>query len=367
MNKITEQQFHDLLALKLSGDATVAQLALLAEQLSLNPQWQFLYDQAMQSPPSLPNHSIRAQQAWAAHVVKMHLQGKLDEIMPSPSPEIIQDVIPAWRVRHRWRYMMAGVAAMAIVVVMLLLKQGGTSQPHVALNEITTRKGSKSNIKLPDGTQVWLNADSKLVYSENFYGPTREVTLTGEAYFDVTHDSEHPFIIHTGKANIRVVGTAFNVKNYPQDKSLETTLMRGKIEVSFTDRPGEKIVMKPLEKLIVRKEPPTPVKIDSAKTFPRKLSNSIVLTSVTWSNTDSLVAETSWMSDKMVFVNQPLEKIAREMERHFGVTVVFKNTSAGQYRYTGVFDDITLEKVLQIIQLSKKINYTIENKTVIIY
>ncbi|HSC36523.1 MAG TPA: hypothetical protein VLD19_01580, partial [Chitinophagaceae bacterium] len=90
MNKITEQQFHDLLALKLSGDATVGQLALLAEQLSLNPQWQFLYDQAMQSPPSLPNHSVRAQQAWAAHVVKMHLQGKLDETMPSSSPEVMQ-------------------------------------------------------------------------------------------------------------------------------------------------------------------------------------------------------------------------------------------------------------------------------------
>ena len=368
MNKITEQQFHDLLALKLSGDATVAQLALLQEQLLLNPQWQFIYDQVMQPAPFPPNKSERAQQAYAAHFVNMQLQGKLDDIPPS-------GVLPGARSRASsrplYRRMVYAVAAAAVIGILLfitVLKPAATTPDALpALNEIATKKGSKSNIKLPDGTQVWLNADSKLVYKENFSGATREVTLTGEAYFDVAHDSSHPFIIHTGKASIRVLGTAFNIRNYPQDKSMETTLMRGKIEISFIDRPGEKIIMKPLEKLIVQKDNDAPGKPTPGKPLTANPGNNILLTSVTWSKTDSIVPETSWMSDRMVFINQPLEEIAANLERHFAITVIFKNTGARQFRYTGAFGDVSLDKVLQILQLSKKINYKIEDKTVIIY
>ena len=366
MQKITEQQFHDLLALKLSGDATVAQLALLEEQLLLHPQWQFLYDQVMQPPSSLPDKADRAEQAWAAHFVKMQLQGKLDETPASrylPNSTAGAAIKPFYR---RWAPVIMAAAITGIVLLGTIIKlREHPKKDSPALNEIATKKGSKSNIKLPDGTRVWLNADSKLAYNENFSGLTREVTLAGEAYFDVAHDSLHPFIIHTGKANIRVLGTAFNVRNYPQDKSLEATLMRGKIEVSFTDRPGEKIIMKPLEKLVVQKDSDSSIK--AGKALQAAPANSIVLTTVTWSNTDSIVAETSWMNDKMVFINQPLEKIALDLERHFAISVVFKNTEAKEFRYTGVFDDISLDKVLQIIQLSKKINYKIEDKTVIIY
>lgn len=368
MQKITEQQFHDLLALKLSGDGTAAQLALLEEQLLLNPQWQFLYDQVMQPPYSLPNKADRAEQAWAAHFVKMQLQGKLEE---TPATRSLPDSAAGVVIKpfYRRRVFIAVAAAVTGILFFITVLNRGEHHKKAspAFSEIATKKGSKSNIKLPDGTQVWLNADSKLTYNGNFSGLTREVTLSGEAYFDVAHDSLHPFIIHTGKANIRVLGTAFNVRNYPQDKSLEATLMRGKIEISFTDRPGEKIIMKPLEKLIVQKDADSTAKITAGKALQDTPANSIVLTSVTWSNTDSIIAETSWMNDKMVFINQPLEKIARDLERHFAITVIFKNSEAGQYRYTGVFDDVSLDKVLQIIQLSKKINYKIEDKTVIIY
>jgi ferric-dicitrate binding protein FerR (iron transport regulator) len=367
MNKITEQQFHDLLALKLSGDATVVQLALLQEQLLLNPQWQFLYDQVMQPSPFPPNIPEQAQQAYAAHFVNMQLQGKLDDTQPA-APSFTATVSPRRSLSRRMTYVLAAAAIIGILLFITILKPAGTSPGGLtALNEIATKKGSKSNIKLPDGTQVWLNADSKLIYKENFSGATREVTLTGEAYFDVAHDTSHPFIIHTGKASVRVLGTAFNIRNYPQDKSMETTLMRGKIEISFTDRPGEKIIMKPLEKLIIQKQRDTPEKTTTGQPSPPSPGNSILLTSLTYSNRDSIVAETSWMSDKMVFINQPLEKIAGDLERHFAITIILRNTEARQFRYTGAFDDVSLDRVLQILQLSKKINYKIENRTVIIY
>ena len=85
-------------------------------------------------------------------------------------------------------------------------------------NEVSTQPGSKSKIQLPDGSTVWLNAGSKLTYTKDFGKEIREVTLIGEAFFDVTKMKEKPFIIHTSSINIKVLGTAFNVKAYPEDK-----------------------------------------------------------------------------------------------------------------------------------------------------
>jgi transmembrane sensor len=379
MNKITEQQFYDLLSLKLSGDALPSELALLQEQLLLHPQWQFLYDQMMQ-PPAPRTDEERTEQAFAAHFVKMQLQGKLDSGIHTPigyssAPENpdtpgsdyqIEAYSASKKVYYR-KLIFGGLAAAVVIGIVFLAvfhRQQNTSS--VALSEIATRKGSKSNIKLPDGTEVWLNADSKLSYPENFVGSTREVTLTGEAYFDVMHDTAHPFIIHAGKARILVLGTAFNVRNYPQEKSIETTLMRGKIEVSFTDRPNEQMILKPLEKLIVEKEPDSISSAADKHTADLHPSEKVVLTSVTYSATDSIIAETSWVNDKMVFVNEPLEKIAEELERHFAVTIIFKNPVVKAYRYTGVFSNESIDKIFQILELSKKINYVIRDKTVII-
>lgn len=118
---------------------------------------------------------------------------------------------------------------------------------------------------------------------------------------------------------------------------------------------------KPFQKLIVMKE------IDEAAKSTGKNSaiypaKKVELTSVTYSSTDSLIAETSWLDDKMVFVNQPLEKIAQELERHFAVTILFENPRVKGYRYTGVFSNESIDKILQILQLSKNITYTVHDK-----
>src|SRR5205085_10891901 len=89
----------------------------------------------------------------------------------------------------------------------------------IAQNTVMTKPGSKSKLQLPDGTQVWLNSDSKITYGESFMGATREVQLSGEAYFDVVKDKEHPFIIHTQSIDLKVLGTAFNVRSYANEKN----------------------------------------------------------------------------------------------------------------------------------------------------
>ena len=352
MNIISENQFYSLLSLKLSGDASKDDLELLQQQLELNPQWQFLYDQMMQASSVYPADNI--EQSYAAHIVKMHLQGKLESQyveVEQPKSKSVKQI-----------FYLVGIAASIIgFAFFVYLNITTPKQIKNALNEVATKKGSKSFIKLPDGTQVWLNADSKLTFKENFGDKTREVSLNGEAFFDVFHDVEHPFIIHTGKVDVKVLGTAFNIKNYAQDKTMEATLVRGKIEVTLTDRPDEKIIIHPQEKIIVAKESNSPsiIKAKSIATV-----NNVILTTATFK--DSIMAETSWVKDKMVFVNQPLEKIAEEIERKFAVTIIFKTAAVKQYRYTGVFERESVNEIFHIIQLSRKIIYSINDKTITI-
>ena len=356
MNTSSENQFYDLLSLKLSGDAGKADLELLQQQLAANPQWQFLYDQMMQASSVYPTENI--EQSYAAHIVKMQLQGKLEhknfEEQENNSTKSLKRIF----------YVVAVAASIIGFSFFVYFKMNAKEQIKNALNEVATKRGSKSFIKLPDGTQVWLNADSKLTFKENFGDKTREVSLNGEAFFDVFHDAEHPFIIHTGKADVKVLGTTFNIRNYTSEKTMEATLVKGKIEVTLTDRPDEKIIIHQQEKIIISKEnnsqPNTKISAKNAVSTVDK----VILTTATFK--DSLMAETSWMKDKMVFVNQSLGKIADELERKFAVTIVFKTNAVKQYRYTGVFDKETVSEIFHIIQLSRKINYSINYKTITI-
>ena len=355
MSTISENQFYNLLSLKLSGDADKEQLELLQQQLEVNPQWQFLYDQMMKSGEAYAKDNI--EQSYAAHIVKMQLQGKLEAAPVVEQAEVSKNLFK--------RVFFAVAVAACIIGFSFFVYFKIMEKDHVknSLNEVATKRGSKSFIKLPDGTQVWLNADSKLTFTENFGDKTREVSLNGEAFFDVFHDAEHPFIIHTGKADVKVLGTTFNIRNYAVDKTMEATLIKGKIEVTLTDRPDEKIIIHPQEKIIISKEGNSIVKeIKSPKAT--QAVNRVVLTTVTMK--DSLIAETGWMKDKMVFVNQPLEKIAEEIERKFAVTIIFKTNVVKQYRYTGVFEKESVSQIFHIIQLSRKINYTINDKTITI-
>lgn len=364
MNKQTEQYFFDLLSLKLSGDATESQLAEISTMLKINPSLQFLYDQMIEPVYCEKDAASKADQAYATHYVKMQLAGMFDSANDQNFEPVVEKQTGFTKRKLAFMGIAAGIFTIFFINYSLRLDKSVIKQTNNAfVNEVVTKRGSKSSIKLPDGTFVRLNTDSRLTYLNFTAGKNREVTLIGEAYFDVAHDSSRPFIIHTGKINIKVLGTSFNVRNYPQDKELETSLIKGKIEVSLESRPEDIITLKPTEKLIIAKvqdELATATKVKSS------IENKVVLTSITYLRHDSLVAETSWLNDKMVFVNQPLDKIAIELERKYAITISFKDEKVKKYRYTGVFENVSLEKVFQLIKYSKNINYKIDDKNIVI-
>ncbi len=358
-----ENLFYDLLSLKLSGDATKDQLLQLEQLMLAYPEWRIIHDEMVK--PGYLYTEAAVSQAYAAHSAKMQIAGKLTDNDDLTTYSIFGVAKRKPLLKRVWPYASAA-AVLLFAIAVYWVTQVQKTVPHS--NEITTKKGSRSSVILPDGTQVWLNVDSKISYNNNFGERLREVQLIGEAYFDVAHDKQHPFIIHTSNANIKVLGTAFNVRNYPSDKAVEATLIRGKIEVTLNARPDNIIVLKPLEKIIIQKVDSAHVQnaASVASNSTDIIDNKVILTSVSYNKRDSLIAETGWLDDKMVFINQSLESIAKELERKFNVSIVFKTQQPKSYHYTGVFHTESISEILYIFKLSKKFNYKIIDKKIII-
>ncbi len=215
-----------------------------------------------------------------------------------------------WFGKGYWREW-AGAAAIAAVTlgIIFALQHPASHAPAADRaagiikgdNEISTRNGSKSHLVLPDGTLVWLNAGSRIVYDKNFGAALREVSLTGEAFFDVARNAEKPFLIHTARIDIKVLGTRFNVRSYPTDQTTEATLIRGSIEVSIKDRPSEKIILKPNEKLVVANDDSTLHRNVAGRSGVNTGESLVNIRKPTFEPVTCDVVETSWVVNKLIF------------------------------------------------------------------
>ncbi|HZK64875.1 MAG TPA: FecR family protein, partial [Puia sp.] len=198
----------------------------------------------------------------------------------------------------------------------------------------------------------------------------REVNLEGEAFFDVVKDASHPFIVHTSAINVKVLGTAFNIKSYPGDKIIETTLLRGMVEITRKDDPSApKVILKPNEKLVINKtqEPIRPSSQAAAHsdTGAEGMSN-ISITPVPMNIPDSDKAETAWMYNKLVFDGDSFEELAAKMERWYNIKITFKNDQLFKYRFKGVFNNETVKEALDALQLTAAFTYNIKGNIVVL-
>ena len=243
--------------------------------------------------------------------------------------------------------------------------------PEQAISSVVTKNGSRTKIVLPDGSQVWLNAGSNLDYNNStFNKELREVSLNGEAYFDVTKNPEKPFIIHTKKMDIKVLGTVFNVRSYSDEKIAEAALIKGSIEVTLKDRKDQKIILKPNEKITISNEEPKaekkPEKITSVKANPVRIPQ-FEVNDLKPNPTYNIIGEIAWTQNKLFFEDETLEDIGLRMERWFGKKVTIANESLKNVHYTGNYENATLEEVLSSLKLSKTFNFRIGNDNVVIY
>lgn len=246
---------------------------------------------------------------------------------------------------------------------------GSHSEDTRSPNVMITKKGSKSYIELSDGTKVWLNADTRLTYGKDFGEVTRDVFLTGEAYFDVKKDANHPFIVHTENLDIQVLGTVFNVSAYEDDRTTTTTLLKGSIKAILKKNEGKEIMLKPSEKLVVRNETGSveagSVETRKVEAKPEKIPN-VILTEAEY-EPDSSAVDVQWTKDILAFRNTRLDKIAVLLERWYGTKVVVKGASLQERRFSGVFETETLQQVVEALAISGKFNYSLQNNELTIY
>lgn len=368
----SSQHITALYAKKLAGEATEAELNELQEYLQLHPEEQYfqeLFSNWWESRKTDPEHISTQQEEHFQSIIQRTSEKE-------PSFETIE-MVPVVHINHRKRWLSVAAAAVLVGIISFgIWKSSSTSKASIVKakqiqeNEIVAKRGTKSKLLLPDGTQVWLNSDSKLIYNSAFDDSLREVTLDGEAYFDVVKDPTRPFIVHTSGINIRVLGTAFNVKSYAQEATIEATLVHGLIEVEKTNEPkASKILLHPNEKLIFNK-PIDKVAASTGNEEPVPAATPVLkpllisINPLPRNSTDSNRIETSWVYGKLLFEGDSFRDLALKMERWFNIKISFKNNRVANYRFGGVFENENIEEALQYLQMVHAFSYTIQGNEV---
>jgi transmembrane sensor len=243
---------------------------------------------------------------------------------------------------------------------------------------ITVPAGSKTKMNLPDGSQVWLNSQSKLTYASNYNQTTREVKLEGEGYFKVAHDKKRPFLVSTSKITIRALGTEFNVKCYAEEGLIETTLINGSVKIEGKAKKSNKIendiILKPNEKLVfIKQTGRLYLKSESLKAAENQTSHFEKSDVKEEAREEKMIIRTidpkphiAWKEDKLVFTGESFDEIKAKLERWYGVTIQVHDQEIISYRFKGSFEKETLEQALEVLKLAAHFKYSIYKDHVII-
>lgn len=365
------ERIWELMARKMSGEASSEELEELDLILRNNPHLHF----SVQAFADLWKHSSYRNLAESKDAYDRHLDKMRDKgiSIGQSTLKSDSDAVLIQGSRRKPFMKLAFAATIALLVVAGAWwgksKQEDKINPPTQelVNEVSTRYGSKTRIQLPDGSQVWLNAGSKLNYAKDFGKEIREVQLIGEGFFDVVRNPQMPFVIHTSSVDIKVLGTQFNVKSYPGDKTTETSLVHGSVEVVVRKRPDQKYVLKPNEKIVVLNEdnnniqPSTIVKAKPAK------EPIIAISPLTYKEGDSVATETEWTYNKLSFDDENFGEVAKKMERWYDVKFEFRNPKLEDVRIRGLLINETLPQAMEALKYANRFKYEIQGKNVIVY
>ena len=243
------------------------------------------------------------------------------------------------KLNTRWLYSAAAIFVGLIVVGTIFYKMNVAGISMGDISVITTSKGEKKEIVLPDGSKVWLNADSKITYKNKFGSDFRKVNLYGEAYFDVVKNPKWPFLVETSQLTVKVLGTKFNVKAYQDDKTIETTLESGLISLQQGNS-------------LFRDENSILVKPQQRATFDKKEKRLLL------ENVDS-ERYTSWKEGRLVFDNEEIHEAIKKLERWYGLKISMMNDSRND-RITLTITDEGIEEAIKLLQYTTASGFAVE-------
>ena len=362
---MTENIYWNLLAKKLAGEATNEELEEL--ELLIKTQPELVYSAEiinnLWSLPAKEGSTYDAELSFEVHLENLRKQSvHLDHLQTPAFIGLEESFQPGNKKLKKFLYVFAIVVCISALAFFFWPQSPKTVLvAEKTYSEVSTSPGSITKLILPDSSVVWLNAGSKLTYNEQFGVKNRNATLSGEAYFDVKK-STIPFYITANGLHIKVLGTAFNVKSYPGEKTTETSLIRGKVEVTHDKRPGEIFILKPNEKLVIANENELEKKVeDIRKSEPRILLSSLTHTF------DNNIIETSWVENKLIFQDETFEEVARKMERKYNVKIEIKDPALSQLRLGGgPFENETIQQALVALQIAFQFNFTVTGNAITI-
>ena len=210
-------------------------------------------------------------------------------------------------------------------------------------NELVIPRGGRYNLKLADGTEVWLNAGSSLKFPVAFNDSTRVVFLTGEAYFEVAHHNK-PFIVNSGEMAVRVLGTTFNISAYEDEAVMRTTLVEGSVKIMLGNTSDIIKTLAPNDQAIISKDDAT--------------------LEVTAVNTDQY---TSWVQGKLEFNNDNLEVVMKRLARWYDFEFEFENVSARNFHFTArIKNDQNISSILEMLEMTTDVKFEIRDNKIIV-
>ncbi|MCL3850621.1 MULTISPECIES: FecR domain-containing protein [Parabacteroides] len=242
------------------------------------------------------------------------------------------------RVRKRsvtfWKW--AGSVAAAVIALLLFFNVPthfeNNSPREIAFNTIKVPAGQRVEVTLADGTHLWLNARSEFSYPVSFNGDKREVHLKGEAFFDVARDENKKFIVNTGRCEVEVLGTQFNVDAYGED-DFSTALLRGSVKVTDKSQSNESVVL----------EPNNAVRLDNGK---------LTVTPITD------FSPYSWKDGVIAFKDINFEVLMKKLEKNYGIRITVENSGLDNYACSGKFRiSDGIEEVLRALQQDARFTF----------
>ena len=244
-----------------------------------------------------------------------------------------------------WRY--AAVVAIIIAVGCISYWQGEVNVKDTFADiSVEAPLGSKTKLYLPDGTLVWLNAGSRMTYSQGFGVDNRKVELEGEGYFEVKRNEKIPFFVKSKDLQLQVLGTKFNFRDYPEDHEVVVSLLEGKVGLNNLLREEKEAVLSPDERAVLN-----------------KANGLLTVESVTASNASQ------WTDGYLFFDEELLPDIAKELERSYNVKIHIANDSLKTFRFYGNFvrREQNIQEVLEALASTEKMQYKIEERNITIY
>lgn len=266
------------------------------------------------------------------------------EIIKRAAPQKALEKVHKRIQQKQFRSFYLFVQKVAVILLLPLLLLSGYLLAHlreeapVFYLEARMTPGMTGSTVLPDGTKIWLNSSSSLTYPNRFAGQTREVTLDGEAYFEVVHQADKPFIVHTGRSSVKVLGTTFNIDAYRTNDFIAATLVEGSIEFNYRNKANllRTVAVKPSQQVYYDK-----------KTSEATTGETYVPKDIAWKNGQIILRET------------PLADILWILSKRFNVEFIVKDPAFYHYSFTGVFTNQQIERVLEHFKRSSGMRYRV--------